>query len=132
MYHILDKQKAELAAQKGITIINIPFWWDWSTEKCVGLAYPYPPCFPPFPLLSSSASLSLPLTSASHSPFSYFPFSYSILPPLLMLLIQRLVATIKQHAPHLLQHVPSNTIPINPDPTEDVLQLWDFGMYMKK
>ena len=35
MYHSKDKQKAELAKEKGITLINIPFWWDWRISRYV-------------------------------------------------------------------------------------------------
>jgi len=28
-----DKRKRELAAEKGITLIAIPFWWDGTRER---------------------------------------------------------------------------------------------------
>jgi len=28
-----DKRKRELAAEKGITLISIPFWWDGTRER---------------------------------------------------------------------------------------------------
>ena len=29
----MDQRKMDKAAKKGITLIHIPFWWDWSMER---------------------------------------------------------------------------------------------------
>eukprot|EP00026_Physarum_polycephalum_P001669 Phypoly_transcript_01671.p1 GENE.Phypoly_transcript_01671~~Phypoly_transcript_01671.p1 ORF type:complete len:1064 (+),score=159.93 Phypoly_transcript_01671:260-3193(+) len=34
-YQARDKHKQELAKTKNITIINVPFWWDWSVDSLV-------------------------------------------------------------------------------------------------
>lgn len=28
-----DKRKAELAEKKGLTLIFVPFWWDWNVDR---------------------------------------------------------------------------------------------------
>lgn len=34
-YQARDIRKADLAAKKGITIIYVPFWWDWQVDTYV-------------------------------------------------------------------------------------------------
>lgn len=33
LYQERDNEKQERAAAKGITIINVPFWWDWNMDR---------------------------------------------------------------------------------------------------
>ena len=32
-YQERDERKNKIAAHRGITIINVPFWWDWNAER---------------------------------------------------------------------------------------------------
>jgi len=34
-----DREKIELAASKGITLITIPCWWDGRTDRYTSLSY---------------------------------------------------------------------------------------------
>lgn len=34
-YQERDKRKQTMAIEKGITIINVPFWWDWEINRFV-------------------------------------------------------------------------------------------------
>eukprot|EP00026_Physarum_polycephalum_P002322 Phypoly_transcript_02328.p1 GENE.Phypoly_transcript_02328~~Phypoly_transcript_02328.p1 ORF type:complete len:917 (+),score=144.55 Phypoly_transcript_02328:40-2790(+) len=42
-YHKQDALKQKQAKEKGITLINIPFWWDWSLDRLVATIYKFRP-----------------------------------------------------------------------------------------
>ena len=37
MYHERDTEKKQICDQKGITLIEIPYWWDYSKESLISV-----------------------------------------------------------------------------------------------
>ena len=112
-----DSLKQSGGASKGITIINVPFWWDWSIDRYLITLFSF---LYPFFILSS---LSLPLCLPPSLPPSLTNFVF---------LFCSLVATIKSKRRDLLQDRQTSAQPLSDVPPEHVLEKWNFGMTLKR